>query len=142
MKTMSAADTKAEVEFVLSSLIESWNRRDVKTLASYFAEDADFVNVLGTRMQGRTVIEAQHKRLHEGIFRHTVLREVATTVRFVRDDVAVAHLQWEMTGAEPVPGWNVPELRRGIFSYILVRQNDGWRITAAHNTDTIPLEMP
>jgi len=137
-----AEDTKAEVELLLSSLIDCWNRHDVPTLASYFAEDADFVNVLGARMHGRPTIEAQHKRLHETIFRRTVLRDLAITVRFVRDDVAVAHMQWEMTGAEPVPGWNVPEIRQGIFSYILVRHNNGWRITAAHNTDTIPLMMP
>jgi len=137
-----AEATKAEVELLLSSLIDCWNRHDVPALASYFAEDADFVNVLGARMQGRTTIEAQHKRLHETIFRRTVLRKVAITVRLVREDVAVAHVQWEMTGAEPVPGWNVSDPRRGIFSYILVRQNEGWRITAAHNTDTIPLAMP
>jgi len=134
-------DTKAEIEFVLSSLIDCWNRHDVPALCAYFAEDADFVNVLGARMQGRTMIEAQHKRLHETIFRRTILRQVATTVRFVRGDVAVAHMQWEMTGAEAVPGWNVPDPRRGIFSYILVRHDDGWRITAAHNTDTVPLVL-
>ena len=42
-----------------------------------------------------------------------------------------------MTGAEGVAGWKVAEERRGIITWVLVRQADGWRIAASHNTDTL-----
>jgi len=67
---------------------------------------------------------------------------VNTTVRPVNDQVAMAHVAWEMTGAEGLPGWNVPELRKGMMSLVLVLRGDRWLISAAQNTDVVPLELP
>jgi uncharacterized protein (TIGR02246 family) len=110
--------------------------------AAQFTEDADFVNVVGMHFRGRPQIEAVHVDLHRTIFKNSNLRTVSTTVRSVNDEVAVAHIASEMTGAEGLPGWNVPELRKGMMSLVLVRSGDRWLIIAAQNTELVPLELP
>jgi len=47
-----------------------------------------------------------------------------------------------MTGAEALPGWEVRAVRHGLMTLVLVEENGQWLITAAHNTDIVPLTMP
>jgi uncharacterized protein (TIGR02246 family) len=110
--------------------------------AAQFTEDADFVNVVGMHFRGRPQIETVHIDLHRTIFKNSNLHAVSTTVRPVNEQVALAHIAWEMTGAEALPGWNVPELRKGTMSLVLVRSGDRWLIIAAQNTELVPLELP
>ena len=60
--------------------------------------------------------------------------------RLLTPEIAIAHAHWEMTGVESVPGWNVPDIRRGVMTYVLLRRGNAWKITAAHNTDVV--EVP
>jgi uncharacterized protein (TIGR02246 family) len=138
--TMTA--TASGIETVVTAVVGAWNRHDMKAYSALFTEDADFVNVVGMHFRGRPQIEAVHLDLHRTIFRNSNLRAVSTTVRSLNDQVALAHVAWEMTGAEGLPGWNVPELRKGMMSLVLVRTGDRWLITAAQNTDAVPLELP
>ena len=138
----STLTAPAGVETVVSAVVEAWNRHDMRDYAAQFTEDADFVNVVGMHFRGRPQIEAVHADLHRTIFRNSILRAASTTVRPVDGQVALAHVAWEMTGAEGLPGWNVPDLRKGMMSLVLVRSGDRWLITAAQNTDAVPLELP
>ena len=140
--TMTATNIDAVVSAVVTTVVEAWNRHDMKTYSTLFTEDADFVNVVGMHFRGRPQIEAVHIDLHRTIFKGSNLRAVSTTVRSVNDQVVLAHIAWEMTGAEGLPGWNVPEPRKGMMSLVLVRTGDRWLITAAQNTDAVPLELP
>ena len=139
---MTSTLTAPGIDTVVSAVVEAWNRHDMQAYAAQFTEDADFVNVIGMHFRGRPQIESVHVDLHRTIFKNSILRAVNTTVRSVNDQVALAHVAWEMTGAEGLPGWNVPELRKGMMSLVLVRTGDRWLITAAHNTDAVPLELP
>ena len=130
------------VESALGALVETWNRHDMAAYSALFAPDADFVNVVGARLRGRPEIEQSHVNLHRTIFRNSALRAAESSVRFLNEETAVAHVSWEMTGAEGLPGWNVPEVRRGMMTLVLVQDADRWLIAAAHNTDTIPVAMP
>jgi len=132
-------DARDQVGAVVSALTESWNRHDMTAYAAHFTEDADFVNVVGMHWQGRREIEAQHAYLHRTIFRNSTLRNLDRSVRFLDLGVALAHVRWEMTGHESVPGWHVPETRRGVLTAVLVHEGNRWCITALHNTDIVPL---
>jgi uncharacterized protein (TIGR02246 family) len=140
--TMTSTPTATGVDTVVSAVVEAWNRHDMKALAAQFTEDADFVNVVGMHFRGRPQIEAVHIDLHRTIFKNSFLRAVNTTVRPLNDQATMAHVAWEMTGAEGLPGWNVPELRKGMMSLVLVRAGDRWLIAAAQNTDIVPLDLP
>ena len=60
-------------------------------------------------------------------------------MRFLNQGVALAHVRWEMTGHKSLPGWHMPETRSGVLTAVLVQEGDGWRVTAFHNTDSVPL---
>jgi hypothetical protein len=77
--------------------------------------------------------------LHRSFMRRSALKILGASVRFLEPAVSVQHVRWELSGAEPVPGWNVPDVRRGIFTMVLVRAEDHWLIAAAQNTDIVPL---
>ena len=64
----------SEIEKVLAALPESWNRHDMVAYASYFTDNADFINILGMHWRGRAAIEAQHINIHKTIFRNSQLQ--------------------------------------------------------------------
>ena len=132
----------AEIESLLSALITDWNRHDMASHAALFHPAADFVNVVGMHKQGRAEIEEMHTHLHRTIFRDTTLRDESHTVRFLSPTIALAHVNWEMTGAQGLPGWEPGTIRRGVMTLVLTEENDRWLVTAAHNTDVVPVPMP
>ena len=56
----TASDARSQIANVVDGLTESWNRHDMEAYAAQFAEDADFVNVIGMHWRGRAEIEARH----------------------------------------------------------------------------------
>ena len=140
--TLERKDTRAEIDAVLSALTATWNNHDVAANSQFFTEDADFVNVIGERFQGRQAIEMQHAKIHQGFMRNSVIKILDRDVRLLSSDIAIAHVQWQMSGVEKVPGWNVPEVRKGVVTYILVLENGRWLVTGAHNTDTLNVTIP
>src|SRR5580704_6616525 len=57
---MNNPEAKSKIESLLAALHDSWNRHDMAAFASQFAQDADFVNVIGMPLHARPAIEAQH----------------------------------------------------------------------------------
>jgi uncharacterized protein (TIGR02246 family) len=138
----TVADARSQIATVIDALAESWNRHDMKAYAAQFAGDADFVNVIGMHWHGRAEIEARHIAVHRTIFRNSRLQTLEHSVRFLAPGVAVAHVLWEMTGHQAVPGMNMPEIRRGILTCVFKEEGDRWLIAASQNTDIIPVQLP
>lgn len=124
-------------ETLVDGFLRSWNSHDMKAFADLFTEDADFVNVAGMWWKGRPEIQARHEESHATRFRATSLASTHVSVRLPRADVAVIHFGWELTGQLDAEGKPVPP-RRGIMQMLAVKQADGWRITAAQNTNSVP----
>jgi uncharacterized protein (TIGR02246 family) len=80
-----------EIDTVLDTLIEHWNRHDMPSYDSLWVEDADFVNVLGRCLHGRAEILAELQFLHQGPFRSTQVAILERSVRFLSPEVAVVH---------------------------------------------------
>jgi uncharacterized protein (TIGR02246 family) len=135
-------DATATVKSVVASLAESWNRHDMTAFAAAFAENADFVNVIGMHWQGRQEIEIKHAQTHRTIFRNSVLQIVEVTVRFLTPTIALAHARTELKGAESLREPVAPEVRRTLLTCVLMKDADRWLITAAHNTDIVPVVWP
>jgi uncharacterized protein (TIGR02246 family) len=135
-------DATASVKSVVASLAENWNRHDMTAFAAAFAENADFVNVIGTHWQGRQEIEAKHTVTHRTIFRNSTLQITEQSVRFLSPSIALAHVSTELKGAESLRERVAPETRRTLMTCVLVKEADRWLITAAHNTDIVPVPFP
>jgi uncharacterized protein (TIGR02246 family) len=138
----AVSEDTTDIAAVLQSLMDTWNRHDMVAYAANFAENADFVNVLGERYTGREQIEAQHVRIHKTVMRNSQLWNTEYTVRKLTSEVAIAHVNWGMRGHEAPPEWHIPEIRKGVLTVVLVRESGKWQITAAQNTDSISVSFP
>ena len=137
---VSAPASAAEADdpkILVDGFIRAWNAHDMKALAELFLEDAEFVNAAGMSWKGRDVIQTMHERFHAARFKTTTLAETNTTVRMLRPDVAVLDFQSELSGSRDANGILLPK-RHGIMLIVAVRQEGGWRIVSAQNTDTMP----
>jgi uncharacterized protein (TIGR02246 family) len=135
-------DATANVKIAVASLAESWNRHDIAAFAAAFCDDADFVNVIGMHWQGRQEIEAKHTVTHQTIFRNSTLQIVDQSVRFLSPSIALAHVSTDLKGADSLRERVASETRRSILTCVLVKEADRWLITAAHNTDIVPVPFP
>lgn len=134
------------VRKTMNRFAEAWNRHDMDALAALFAADADFVNVGGRWLKGRQEIHADHAFKHAtirpdspgvnaparayGIFRMSTFRLDRIEVRFIHDDVAVAHGEWTLLGDA-----RTSEPRNGMMSFVVMRDRDHWVVSAAQNTE-------
>jgi hypothetical protein len=144
---LAAPKDADNVRSVVSGFATTWNRHDLDAFGKLFAPDADFVNVAGTLWTGRQSIQAQHAYSHGvipadssgfsqedrpyyGIFKNSTMKFERIDVRFLRREVAVARANWELFGDA-----RTRNPRRGVLMFVLTRQNAGWLIAAAQNTE-------
>lgn len=138
----AAPNDAQEVRSVVAAFATTWNRHDMDAFGKIFAPDADFVNVGGTRWIGRREIQLHHAwshgtipenslpGVHYGIFKNSTMTFVHVDVRFLRKDVAIARVNWELLGDA-----RTPKPRRGVLTFVLTRQNNAWLVAAAQNTE-------
>jgi uncharacterized protein (TIGR02246 family) len=128
------ADQSA-IEALVTKFNEAWNRHDAHALAALFAEDADFTNVRGEHAGGRKAIEDMHAPLFAGfLFKDSHLSCELRSVRFLKPDIAVADIDWEMTGAGG-PGGVVRPPRKGLLDWVLTGAGGNWLIVVMHNME-------
>ncbi len=136
--------TQAQTEILaaVKTMFDGWNSHDMAMYAAPFAEDADFVNVLGIHWHGRANIEARHVELHRKIFRNSSLKMLSCNLRPIAPGVALAHVKWEMTGHETPPSAPFTPYRQGLITAVFVEQDGRWSIASSHNTDIVPVSLP
>lgn len=141
---LAAPTDEASVRNVVAGFATAWNNHDMDTFGKLFVPDADFVNVGGSQMVERQDIQLHHawshgavpketfpnaNPAHYGIFNHSTMTFKQVDVRFLRKDVAVARMHWELLGDARTPE------RHGMLLFVLTRQDGGWLIAAAQNTE-------
>ncbi len=119
------------------AFVEAWMNRDASALAALFADDADFVNVVGIWWQDRTAIEKAHDYALRSFFSETKLIIGRVKLRQVSDDVAVVHARMVLSGQKSRDS-STAGRRNTILSFVLQRQADGWVCLSAQNTDIVP----
>lgn len=114
----------------------AWAARDAGALAALFAEDADFVNVVGLWWRDRTAIERAHAYGLRRIFADSVLSVGVVTCRDL-GNVAVVHARFTLEG-QTGPQDDTAGTRRTVMSFVMQRGAEGWLCVAAQNTDVVP----
>ncbi len=132
---------EAAVKAAVQSFVDAWNQHDMAAFAALFSEDADFVNVRGTRWVGRSAIREGHAAAHATIFKNSQLRILELSVRLLKPDVAVARWACELTGQTTPAGESVPP-RRAIPTFVMTKTQGRWLIVVAQNTDIVPAVRP
>ena len=141
-KGSSPPPAEPAIRRALAEQAEAWNRHDAKAWVSSFAEDAEFVNILGMLLRGRGEIERRHAELFSSIFARS--RVVVTTrkVMPLGDGGAVAETDYELRDYDRLP----PGIRatdadgtlRTRLKYVWRHEPSGWVIVSAQNTAILP----
>ncbi len=129
-----AAAAEAAVRATLSRLADAWGGGDPDHYAALFTEDADYTAFDGTRMAGRRAIADGHRALFAGIMRGSRMTMPEPNIRFVTPDVAVVCalggiiMRWQRGRTRP------SAKRLSSVTFVLVRHDDAWLVTAFQNT--------
>ncbi len=119
----------------MAKLESAWNSYDSVAWASLFAEDADFIHILGGHFHGRAAIEQGHRTIFDTIYKGSRNSFTVESVRFVRPDVAVvfarANLTWYLNGAEQ-------HIQARPTLVAEKNANGQWKIVAFQNTLITP----
>ncbi|WP_146590679.1 SgcJ/EcaC family oxidoreductase [Puniceibacterium confluentis] len=115
----------------------AWHSRDGAAIGALFAEDADFVNVVGLWWRRRADISRAHDYALKSFFADTRLRVGAVSVRWLGADHAVVHSRLHLTGQRTPEGAGAKD-RQTVMSFVLERRSTGWCAVSAQNTDVVP----
>ena len=127
--TNHATNDEHAVRAVISDMEAAWNRHDVRRFSELFAPNADFVTTVGSRFKGRAVIEQLHATLHASHYKDSHQTAGEVTVRFLRSDVAVAHVPSHTIFGE---GKNTIDT---LMALVLTKGvGEEWLIAVAQNT--------
>ena len=139
---MSTRETSAKDETVIKAVMakfaEAWNAKDAVHLAPLFAEDCNFVDVLGRWLKGRTEIEQTHAQAFTSFLSDSQMTITDTQIRFLTPDVAVLQNTWETT-AQKIPGGSYQIPDTGVWTAVTTRKGNTWQIIAFQNTATVPI---
>ena len=127
------SEDEAAIRNVIMQMTENFNKHNAQEMASVFTIDGDLVNVHGIRLNSRSTIEAGLARMLKSDVPTATLRTVDVEVRFIRPDVAIAHVTNELSdqanpGEQPVPQHHELSIR------VFVKETGVWRVAAFHNT--------
>jgi uncharacterized protein (TIGR02246 family) len=130
--SVSASDQE-EIRNVALGFFEAWNRHDMKAFAALFTDDADWINIVGMHWRGKDAVVKAHEVFHRTIFQNTEMNPTDVGIRVATSDVAVAVI------ALKAGDFTTPQGERKVgtqdkLSLVLVKGEDGWRITHGHNT--------
>jgi uncharacterized protein (TIGR02246 family) len=114
----------------------AWNAHDMTRFGALFAEDAEFVNVVGLWWHGRAQIQAAHAHTHATLFCASRVELAALTVRWPQPQLALARCRWELTGHVSPDGAPLPR-RDGILVTVVQAHAGRWLIIDAQNAEVI-----
>jgi uncharacterized protein (TIGR02246 family) len=123
-------EDETAVREIVRQVENGWNAHDGKAFAAPFALDADYVVVNGMSLKGRDAIEKGHIGIFTTIYKDSRNAATVKSVRFLRKDVAVVHVEWNLEfriGGETKKG-------HAMNTMIMTRDGGKWSIAAFQNT--------
>ncbi|HEX8568130.1 MAG TPA: SgcJ/EcaC family oxidoreductase [Pyrinomonadaceae bacterium] len=124
----------AALRQIVKDVETGWNAHDGKAFAAPFAPDADYVVVNGMYIKGRDIIEKGHIGIFTTIYKDSRNAATIKSVRFLRPDVAVVHVEWNLEFSAN----GEAKKSRALNTMIMTKDNGKWSIAAFHNTPVIP----
>ena len=135
-QTVDSHDNRTADEAAMRESVKQmetgWNTKSGALFAKPFAEDADYVVINGNYIKGRAVIETQHQRIFDTIFKDTTISLTVKQIRFLRSDVAVVHV----SGQRVSPTKELSE--DAMITMMMTKEKQGWVIAAFQNTAVTP----
>lgn len=129
----TSREDEEAIKKVIAGTTEAFNKHDAKAFARFYTPDAELVTVRGERMKGMDEIEKGLAAIFATRATAATLKTLDVSIRFIKPDVAVAHVTNEMSGVVNTEGEKMPA-HRELSIRVLVKNKEIWRVTAFHNT--------
>jgi len=128
--TSKMSKDEAAIRANVKQMETGWNAHDSKAFVAPFAADADYVVVNGMYAKGRDEIEKGHTGIFTTIYKDSRNAATIRSVRFLRKDVAVVHVEWNLefqADGKTLKG-------HALNTMIMTKDNGKWSIAAFQNT--------
>ena len=121
------------IRALIVEMTEGFNRHDAKAATRMYTPDADFVTVRGEAFRGTADFEKGLAAILATRAKDAMLKTLDVRVRFIRPDVALAHVTNELGGLVSPDGQQLPA-QKELSIRVFVKDGDDWRVAAFHNT--------
>ena len=121
------------IRAIIGATTDAFRRHDAKAWVQHCTSDAELVTVRGESMRGVAQIEKGLATVFQTRGRNVTLKTLEVSVRFVRPDIALAHVKNELSGLIGPDGQTLPP-HQELSVRVFVKNEGTWRITAFHNT--------
>lgn len=136
---VSAAPNSPPIEPEISQFVDlfvkKWNQHDPKELDELWAENGDLMNPAGEWEQGKANVLKILLREHQGPLHKSQMKQKITNILVLSPTMAWVDAKVSLD----VPG--VPETIDHHVVYLLVKQNNQWRILAARPYQFLELHL-
>jgi uncharacterized protein (TIGR02246 family) len=126
---MNTADEPA-LRAIVAKLQAAWNAADSVAWARFFAEDVDFIHILGVHYTGRPAVEMGHRMIWDTIYKGSTVKYAVEKIRPAGADVAVVFVLGEMTFYDD----GVERHIKARPTMTVQRLDGGWQIIVFQNT--------
>jgi uncharacterized protein (TIGR02246 family) len=125
------------IRVAVTAFQEAWNHHDMKAMGDVFTEDADLINVVGTRWQGRANIVKALGVFHREMFKNEQIHFDEMTIRSITPSVAVAVAIQTGSGEMSLPdghGRKVGPTGSQLDTFVVIKREGVWKVTHGQNT--------
>jgi uncharacterized protein (TIGR02246 family) len=126
---------------IIVAMTEGFNRHDGRAAAQMYEPDARFVTARGEVMNGQPAIEKGLASILSSRARNASQRTLDVSVKFIRPDVALAHVTNELSGLVSTDGQALPS-QQELSLRVFVKDAGAWRVAAFQNTMIRPFNNP
>ena len=99
------------IRAVIVETLEGFNAHDARRATHAYMRDSDLVTVRGDALKGKAEIERRLTELFLARGKHAIQEMRDVRIRFIRDDVALAHVGIELNGVVAPDGQALPPHR-------------------------------
>jgi len=124
---------EAAVRQVIAEMTDGFNRHDGKAASQMYQPNARLVTVRGEVMEGQAAIERGLTSIFQTRARNATHRTVDLTIRFLRPDIALAHVTNELSGLVAPDGQSLPS-HQELSLRVFIKEHGRWQVVAFHNT--------
>jgi uncharacterized protein (TIGR02246 family) len=126
---MNRTDEQA-LRDIVAKLEAAWNAGDVESWCSLFADDVDFIHILGAHYTGRPAIEHGHRVIWDTIYKGSVAKYAVEKIRPAGTDVVVVFVLGELKFFDNGVERNI----KARPTLVVHKRGDSWKIAVFQNT--------
>jgi uncharacterized protein (TIGR02246 family) len=115
---------------VFAELARAWNDGDGARYGEQFTDQAHFVNIRGTHMQGAETIAQGHQGIFDSIYRGSTVAYSVIEAERITEDCLLAMVHAELRA----PSGPLQGSHEALITALLGRDGDRWKVRHFHNT--------